>query len=89
MTDDLISRQALLELLKDPDSCRYGYLDAEDVLSMPTVDAVPVVRCKDCKFFWNMENFGEDSVCRRRNGLVGADKNAYCSYGERRADNER
>lgn len=36
------------------------------------------------KFAWNMENFGEDSVCRLRNGLVGADENAYCSYGEKR-----
>lgn len=26
----------------------YGYVDAFQIASAPTVDAVPVVRCKDC-----------------------------------------
>ena len=26
-------------------------VDANDIMRFPTVDAVPVVRCKDCKFF--------------------------------------
>lgn len=27
----------------------FDYVDAEDIDNAPTVDAVPVVRCKDCK----------------------------------------
>lgn len=26
----------------------YGYVDAKQIADAPTVDAVPVVRCKDC-----------------------------------------
>ena len=26
----------------------YGYVDAFQIASAPTIDAVPVVRCKDC-----------------------------------------
>ena len=29
----------------------YGYVDAEQIANAPTVDAVEVVRCKDCKRF--------------------------------------
>ena len=29
----------------------YGYVDAEQIANAPTVDAVPVVRCKDCRYF--------------------------------------
>jgi hypothetical protein len=47
----------------------------------PAVDAVEVVRCRDCEFYT-----GEDRWCRRL-GLVGAfDKNDYCSHAERRKD---
>ena len=30
----------------------FDYVDAEDIDNAPTVDAVPVVRCKDCKHSW-------------------------------------
>lgn len=45
----------------------------------PTIDAVPVVRCKDCKHRF------KDSWCE----YVDDDDNFYCAYGEREegADN--
>ena len=45
---------------------------------MPTIDAVPVVRCKDCKHRF------KDSWCEYVD-----DDNFYCAYGERKegADN--
>ena len=56
----------------------------------PTIDAVPVVRCKDCK--WFDEVVGKDSgkpcgygACRRplsMRSLIGTDD--FCSYGERK-----
>ena len=34
----------------------YGYVDAKQIADAPTVDAVPVVRCKDCKYHhWEQE----------------------------------
>ena len=47
MTDDLISRQALIaEIMRRgiyPPGVRHAIENA------PAIDAVPVVRCKDCK----------------------------------------
>ena len=44
----------------------------------PTIDAKPVVRCRDCKFY------SEDEKWCRRLGLCGAfNENDFCSHGER------
>ena len=51
-------------------------------------DAVPVVRCKDCKWF-TMDNTGgtycNHLTCRLFNGY---EPDAFCSYGERKESNE-
>lgn len=47
------------------------------VKGAPTVDAVPVVRCKDCKWC----NMGE---CEHKLGLIWANDENYCSLGERK-----
>ena len=52
----------------------------------PTIDAVPVVRCKDCKQ-WGGVAFG--NVCRRWSAPLAGMKNCtkpddFCSYGERK-----
>ena len=31
----------------------YGYVDAKQIADAPTVDAVEVVRCKDCKYSYD------------------------------------
>lgn len=45
----------------------------------PTVDAVEVVRCKDCKWF-----DCDDVFCKVWLKVAGS--NDFCSYGERRSD---
>lgn len=54
----------------------------------PKVDAVEVVRCKDCKHAW-IHPCGYINC--RRSGLVDHDMNFspddFCSYGERRIGN--
>lgn len=48
---------------------------------MPTVDAVPVVRCKDCKY--------RDGTPGQPNILCAQmHEDDFCSYGERRAEKE-
>lgn len=48
----------------------------------PTVDAVEVVRCAQCKHFKrNLEN---DTYCSSVNGLTDPQEDDFCSYGERR-----
>ena len=93
MDGDLISRSALLENeqwfvdyygdLKD-----FPYIDVEDVYNAPAVDAVEVVRCKDCIHY-------EMGVCLKiySDGAVsayawqGRKEDDFCSRGERREEN--
>ena len=50
---------------------------------MPIVDAVPVVRCKDCKWFEPEDEDG-DCWCYCDNDITCRD--GYCSWGERKED---
>lgn len=98
MANDLISREAALEAAKTglknfvgiqwtPDTRRYvpkvvhGVRDA--LQNVPAIDAVEVVRCKDCKHFNPVE--GGLPLCTMH--LVAMAYNDFCSYGERRNDN--
>lgn len=76
----LINREALLSYADLRASCGEHYT-AEDVIMMiktaPTVDAVPVVRCLDCKF--------RDGTPGQPNILCGnMHDDDFCSYGERK-----
>ena len=47
----------------------------------PTVDAVEVVRCKDCKHYHDFEtHFDCNHIC----GMDYVQPNDFCSYGERK-----
>ena len=59
----------------------YGYAKSF-IDDAPTVDAVPAVRCRDCKHFKrNLEN---DTYCSSVNGLTDPEEDDFCSYGERK-----
>lgn len=51
----------------------------------PTVDAVEVVRCKDCKYCKNLTN-GIACFCSHNHALVNLW--GFCSYGERKEQND-
>lgn len=51
------------------------------VENMPSVDAVPVVRCGECKWFYESDTV---ICCEKHTGLALARKDDYCSYGERK-----
>ena len=56
------------------DNLAEGFTEADRVIrQMPTVDAVPVVRCRDCRKF---KTYG----CR----MVASGYDDFCSYGERK-----
>ena len=59
-----------------------------DVVNAPTVDAVEVVRCKDCKYQCteSCPTYYEDRMTYRDSWSLDGD-NDFCSYGERRTDN--
>lgn len=50
----------------------------------PTIDAVQVVRCRDCKFGdWDSEP-NDAMVCMRTKDGFWRSGNDFCSYGERK-----
>ena len=74
----LINREALLSYADLRASCGEHYTE-EDVIMMiktaPTVDAVSVVRCRECKF--------RDGTPGQPNILCGQmHEDDFCSYGE-------
>lgn len=89
---DLISRKAVIDWFR----C-YGHMDEpipfETLVSdlrdaIPSVDAAPVVYCKDCNNFGH--NFENETYCKSVNGLADPEEDDFCSYSERKdsADNE-
>ena len=54
----------------------------------PTIDAVPVVRCKDCKHFVQSEPY-DPCECMKwtvKWGVAYTSPDGYCHKGERRSD---
>lgn len=107
----LIDADALLELYDKKD---WSEMDDEEwddlrvslrlvkqnILDMPTIDAVPIVRCRDCKWC-DVTDYGAGEVleCIRNRlyrinsiSLEGeayfrkVEPDDYCSWGERRTD---
>ena len=69
------------------DGCCCCEIDAYEVWSAPTVDAVEVVRCKECKFAV-MTTDGQLKYCKERDPhctdkLYYSDDD-FCSRGERK-----
>lgn len=66
----------------------YGYVDAKQIADAPTIDAVPVVRCKDCKYhYWEQEPCHGNTVhyCKLPH-MRGVEvfKEFFCYYGKRK-----
>ena len=83
----LIDANALIKEANEDGA--YGYVDAFQIANAPTVDAVEVVRCRECKFgSWDSET-DDAMVCVRTNDGFWRSGNDFCSRGERKegADN--
>lgn len=76
----LIDANALIKEANEDGA--YGYVDAFQIANAPTVDAVEVVRCRECKYC-DPENYhcdhpmGTAAPFRRK-------PDDFCSYGERK-----
>lgn len=70
------------------DSLAEGFTEAHHIIKyvLPTVDAVPVVRCKDCEYSYDEISY----LCCSHGVCVDCEvpPNFSCAYGKRRAENE-
>lgn len=57
---------------------------AEGFTEMPTVDAVPVVRCKDCKYAYINSFSASSGVALCTSSGQPMQQDDFCSYGERK-----
>lgn len=62
------------------------FLKLDDVFQAPTIDAVSVVRCKDCSY-WKVAKVNAKGflICPASGMEITEDD--YCSYGERKEAN--
>ena len=84
----LIDANALIEEANAEGA--YGYVDAKQIADAPSVDAVAVVRCRECKHAWihpggyvycNMDG-------RSAHERIFFNLDSFCSYGEQKDDDE-
>lgn len=54
----------------------------EDINKLPTVDAVPVIRCKDCRYFRPDDDCNQCALWE----YGKTDREAFCSYAMRRGE---
>lgn len=87
---ELISRQAALDnawqvMYKDEWHMTQTeqVISVNDIEALPTIDAVPVVRCKDCKY-WQQARPNSGNCSMGFSPIAYADD--FCSFGERRED---
>lgn len=85
--DEFVKRSDVLDAYYD-DFYSNNYFPFEDVLnSVPAVDAVEVVRCRDCfgRSCWEKDENGCD-ICWV-SGMYVRGEDDFCSFGDRK-DNE-
>ena len=86
---EYIEREAAIRVVNGQSSLTMTRSSLIDSISkLPAADVVPVVRCKDCKY-WQDNNDGyPHEECRWGHGET-PDANDFCSYGEQKegADN--
>ena len=70
------------------DNLAEGFTEAAHIIKyiLPTVDAVPVVRCKDCIHGFFHNSSGGMYCCKSPAGLSLETPNSFCCYGERKEE---
>lgn len=66
--DRLDSRERIANLVKSMPTIK----------TIPAADVAPVIRCKECKYFMSPH------ACSHDDGMITAQLDGFCSYGERK-----
>lgn len=82
LTVRMIDADALLRAL--PDDLPYKGSVRRVLMQAPEVDAVPVVRCKECLYWYDTTSAGVQTFCEIFRDHC--EPNDFCSRGERRED---
>lgn len=80
----LIDADAIHYVMGSPDIDDLDYVRRYEIDRMPTIDAVPVLRCKDCKYFYTYSINGEHDCNFNEWYKAEPHPDDYCSKGERK-----
>lgn len=86
---DYIDREELKKVIREDEYSSNALNMLDDILSMPSVDAVEVVRCRDCRW-WNKDS-GECEILEMLVDYGGhyetkhkdTAPDDYCKWGEK------
>ena len=71
--------------LQHPGELCYSEVDVANILlHAPTVDAVPVVRCRECKYLEKDDGLKYGRMCLKLGNSSLCHDDDFCSYGERK-----
>lgn len=80
---EYIEREAARDLMERALEDDWEIQYADDRLDeIPAADVVEVVRCRDCRYFYN----GFMKCCTNHFGVVLTDENGFCHHAKRRED---
>lgn len=79
----LIDADAIAGEMRDYWHYNALWIQAKVIRNAPTIDAVPVVRCENCRWWYGETE--KQRPCTKHNTYFEPDD--YCSYGERREEN--
>ena len=87
MADEYIRREDALGSLFAPGMC-YAPMQLKIIKDLPAADVAPVVRCKDCKYGDYDSKPDGAMVCLRTKDGFWRKETDFCSYGERKDNDE-
>ena len=80
----LIEKEPIMKFIEDGlNNKHYGHVGVEIITEVefaPTIDAVPVVRCKDCKNYVRRRAELGFRMCSKFDNIMR--ENDFCSWGE-------
>lgn len=83
MNNDFILRQAAIDAMEWKWAGKAAF---DAIKNLPSIDAVEVVRCRDCKYYQFADNraFGMPVKRCEWTGFEDVDDDDFCSRGERK-----
>lgn len=84
--DALVFEYGGLARINPSDGYAIAKYFADQVKAMPTVDAVPVIRCKDCALWNDTDSEHLVGYCTEGDGEKITFRNEWCCWAERKEE---
>ena len=85
---EYIEREAVLKKAVEVSGCFSEMVSVWDIAHEPAADAVPVVRCRECKYLRQYNDKKETYFCANPRGIADPiiKRSWFCSNGKKKGD---